>query len=166
MRGARQLLTLRGPEGPRRGSELGNVGIIQDGALLISDGIIREVGLTRRLENLAVARNAEEINATGFVVLPGFVDSHTHLIGGPARLSDYELSLAGASGAQIAAAGGGFNAIAKSIQATSGHTLEAHGSRVISDCIRQGTTTIESKSGYGVTETGELQNPSSPDCSQ
>lgn len=84
LRGARQLLTLRGPEGRRRGIELRNLGIIQDGAVLISDGSIIEVGPTRRLENLAAAREAEEIDASGCVVMPGFVDSGVALVRGVA----------------------------------------------------------------------------------
>ena len=75
IRGARQLLTLRGPSGPRRGADLRNLGIIQDGSVLIVDGLIREVGPTRRLENLAESRGAEESDAHGRVVLPGFVDT-------------------------------------------------------------------------------------------
>src|SRR5271155_277491 len=82
VRGARQLLTLRGPSGPRRGLDLRNLGIIQDGAVLIADGVIVEVGPSRRLENLALARGAQEIDATGSVVLPGFVDSDIHLVKG------------------------------------------------------------------------------------
>jgi imidazolonepropionase len=70
VRGARQLLTLRGPAGPRRGPDLRNPAIIQDGSVLIVDGIIREVGPTRRVENLAAARDAVEINAAGRVVMP------------------------------------------------------------------------------------------------
>src|SRR5579863_8713727 len=86
VRGARQLLTLRGPDGPRRGAELRNLGLIQDGAVLVVDGLIHEVGPSRRLENLALARSAQEIDASGRVVMPGFVDSHMHLVGGPARM--------------------------------------------------------------------------------
>src|SRR5579864_7713691 len=81
IRGARQLLTLRGPSGSRRGADLRNLGLIQDGAVLIVDGLIREVGSSRRVENLALAREANEIDATGRVVMPGFVDSHTHCAG-------------------------------------------------------------------------------------
>ena len=77
IRGARQLLTLRGTGGPRRGRELRDPGLIQDGSVLVMDGVIREVGPTRRVENLAVARGAVEIDATGRVVMPGFVDSHS-----------------------------------------------------------------------------------------
>jgi imidazolonepropionase len=74
VRGARQLLTLRGPAGPRRGAALRDLGIIVDGAVLIRNGKILETGLSRRLENLAVARGAREINAAGRVIIPGFVD--------------------------------------------------------------------------------------------
>src|SRR5260370_1310319 len=106
--GARQLLTLHGPSGPRRGSAMRDLGIIQDGAVLIVDGIIRESGTTRRVENLAAARAADRtVDASGRVVMPGFVDSNTHLICGPVRMTDYEMGIAGATDAEIDAAGGG-----------------------------------------------------------
>src|ERR1019366_10466194 len=79
-RGARQLLTLRAPKEPRRGAALDDLGIIHDGSLLIRDGIVEEVGTSRRVENLASARDAMEINAAGRVVMPGFVDCHTHIV--------------------------------------------------------------------------------------
>jgi imidazolonepropionase-like amidohydrolase len=87
IRGARQLLTLRGPNGPRRGAELQNLGIIQDGALLISGGAIVEVGPSRRVENLRAARDAEEIDASGCVVLPGFVACGMPLVTNSQELS-------------------------------------------------------------------------------
>jgi imidazolonepropionase len=77
VRGARQLLTLRGPAGPRRGDALGDLGIIADGAVLIQNGKILEAGPTRRVENLALARSAREINAASRLIMPGFVDSRT-----------------------------------------------------------------------------------------
>jgi imidazolonepropionase-like amidohydrolase len=102
IRGARQLLTLRGPSGPRRGTELGNLGIIQDGAVLIVDGLVREVGPSRRLENLAAAREADEIDASACVVMPGFVDTGAHLVSGPARVIDYQTRLGGPASEQVA----------------------------------------------------------------
>src|SRR5215469_11968167 len=79
IRGARQLLTLRGPNEPRRGSQLQELSI-HDGSLLIQDGVLVEVGATRRVENLAEARAAIEVSAAGRVVMPGFVDSHSHML--------------------------------------------------------------------------------------
>ena len=95
VRGARQLLTLRGPARSRRGAELRELGLIHDGAVLIQNGVVQEAGPSRRVENLHAARGAEEINATGRVVMPGFVDSHTHLVSGPSWLDEYEARLAG-----------------------------------------------------------------------
>src|SRR6266567_121705 len=86
IRGARQLITLRGAKVPRRGPELQELGIIHDGSLLIRNGVIEEIGTTRRIENLAAARGAIDINATGRVVMPGFVDCHTHLVFPPPGL--------------------------------------------------------------------------------
>src|ERR1035438_583215 len=86
IRGARQLLTARGDQAPRSGPSLSELNVIQDGAVLIQDGILVEVGPSRRVENLAEARNAIEINAAGRVVMPGFVDAHTHLAFPPAGI--------------------------------------------------------------------------------
>ena len=78
VRGARQLLTLHGPSGPRRGADLRNLGLIQDGAVLIVDGLIRDVGSSRRVENLALARQADEIDAVlrRPLRVPAVVDVH------------------------------------------------------------------------------------------
>ena len=150
VRGARQLLTLRGPAGPRRGSDLRNLGLVQDGSILIVDGLIREVGPTRRVENLAVARDAIEINAAGRVVMPGFVDSHTHLVSGAPRLAEFEALISGEDSGMPAAP-------SREIELTSGSTLERQALRTIQDCVREGTTTMEAKSGFGVSEAGELK---------
>jgi imidazolonepropionase len=80
VRGARQLLTLRGPSSPRRGKEVQDVGAVEDGAILTENGIVSEAGPTRRIENLVSARNARVIDATNKVVLPGFVDASTNLL--------------------------------------------------------------------------------------
>ena len=87
IRGARQLLTLRGAAGPRLGSALLDLGIIPDGALLIDNGRIEHVGVTRRLERLASARDAEVIDAAGRVVMPAFIDPVTRPLPGPSSAS-------------------------------------------------------------------------------
>ena len=157
VRGARQLLTLRGPSGPRRGADLRNLGVIQDGAVLIADGLIREVGPSRRIENLAVARGAQEIDASGCVVMPGFVDCLTYLAAGPARLMEYEMRLAGASWREIQQAGGGTVALARSIQDLSFRAVEAFAMRALEDAVRHGTTAIEARSGFSLSEAGEIK---------
>lgn len=80
VRGAVQLVTLRGPSGPRRGPSLGTLNVVENGALLIRDGFIEHVGPSHRVENLVESRHALEIDASGCVVLPGFVDCHTTLL--------------------------------------------------------------------------------------
>lgn len=144
IRGARQLLTLRGPAGPRRGADLGNLGLIEDGAVLIVDGVIREVGSSRRLENLTLARDAEEIDASACLVMPGFVDTGASLASGPIRF--HEPSHAGAT-----------YEIARSLRDLSAHTLESVALRALEEGVRHGTTAIETKSGSGLTDAGEIK---------
>jgi imidazolonepropionase len=155
--GARQLLTLRGSTGPRRGAALQELGIISDGAILIDGEIISQVGPSRRIENLAEARGAEHIDAHGRVVMPGFVDSHTHLVCGPPRLTDYEMSIAGRTYKEIAEAGGGILSSVRAVRSTSRRVLEKQAREMIARMIRNGTTTVEAKTGYGLDESGELK---------
>lgn len=146
VRGARQLLTLHGPKEPRRGFALKELGIIPDGALLVRDGIIEEVGPTRRVENLALARGAREIDAAGKVVMPGFVDSHTHLAFGAPWLEDYEARIAGVNPLDAMS---GWRAGAHALRTMSARRLEAHCRAALDAMARHGTTTVEVKSGLG-----------------
>jgi imidazolonepropionase len=149
VRGARQLITLRGSAEPRRGAALLELGIIRDGALLIEDGRIVEVGLSRRVENLARVKRAQEIDATGRVVMPGFVDCHARLVGGVASLDEYQACLAGAAPESRFSIPGLRNASAK--------RLEARARQHVNAMIRHGTTTLEAKSGYGLDARSELK---------
>ena len=155
VRGARQLITLRGSVGPRRGTALRELGIIQDGAVLIEGGTIVTLGPSRRVENLSAARGAIEIDASGKVVAPGFVDSHTHLVCGPPRLADYDMRLGGASYAEIAEAGGGILSSVRAVRETPIRKLVMQARRSLAGFIRHGTTTLEAKSGYGLDDSGE-----------
>ena len=119
VRGARQLLTLQGSEHPRRGGSLGELSIVADGAILIRGCAIIEVGTSRRVENLKDARGAREIDATGRVVMPGFVDACAQLVQVQPRLDAYESMLRGAAESQGAADG-------RPLRAASAHRLEGH----------------------------------------
>ncbi|HUE03325.1 MAG TPA: imidazolonepropionase, partial [Bryobacteraceae bacterium] len=157
VRGARQLLTLRGDSGPRRGRALRELGIVPNGAVLIKDGVIVDAGPARRVEKLPEARRVREIDATGRVVMPGFVDSHTHLIFGRPRLADYEMRLAGAGYAEIAAAGGGILSSVAAVRSMSAARLETQARSSLALMALHGTTTLEAKSGYALDEAGELK---------
>jgi imidazolonepropionase len=154
VRGARQLLTLHGPTGPRRGDALRDLGIIEDGALLITDGVISNVGPTRRIENLAEARSAEEINATGRIILPAFCDPHVQLIGPPPRVINYPLGNAASeiTGSELS------KAALSHLRSTTPGRLEQQTRRTVQRQLRHGTTTFEAKSGWGVDEASELKS--------
>jgi imidazolonepropionase len=157
VRGASQLLTLRGDRGPRRGAALRDLGIVENGAVLIKDGVIVDAGPAHRVEKLPAARDACEVKATGRVVMPGFVDSHTHLIFGRPRLTDYEMRLAGASYGEIAAAGGGILSSVQAVRRMSAAQLRVQARAHIEAMALHGTTTLEAKSGYALDEAGELK---------
>lgn len=157
IRNARQLLTLHGPNGPRRGAALREIGLIQDGAVLVRDGLIAEAGPSRRVENLREARRAVEIDASGRVVMPGFVDSHTHLVCGPTRLREFEMRLGGAGYQEIAAAGGGIFSSVRAVRTMSIRGLLAQARKTLRSFIRHGTTTLEAKSGYGLDDSSECK---------
>lgn len=152
------LLTLSGPDGPRSGAELDRLGIVRKGALLISGGKIAAVGPEEFVRARPEARNASRIHAEERIVMPGFVDSHTHPVFGAPRLKDFELRVRGKSYQEIARQGGG---IVSSIISLRGTSEEELTSRMLKQCNRFlecGTTTIEAKSGYGLDKDSELKS--------
>lgn len=154
--GASQLLTIAGRV-PRRGRALSNLGIIRDGAVLVNDGAIAAVGTTAKLEKLAAARRAEKLDVGGRVILPGFVDSHTHLIHAASRAEEYELKIQGASYEEIAQKGGGILNSVKKLRAATNQQLKRRASAALEVFAAHGTTTIEAKSGYGLDVASELK---------
>ena len=157
IRGARQLLTLRGSSGPRRGNALSDLAIIPDGALLIKDGRIETVGPGRRLENLTESKDAQVIEADGCVVMPGFVDPHTHLVSGPPRVNEFEMRTLGASLEESGVLYDGLHAQVRNVRSLPARRLELQARNTLHHCIRHGTTTLEAKTGYGLDDTGEMK---------
>lgn len=151
-----QLLTLRG-RGPRRGKALSNLGIIKNGALLVRKGLIAAAGTRSEIESLPESRNAEAIDLGGRVVLPGFVDSHTHLIHAASRAEEYERKIAGASYEEIVRKGGGILSSVKKLRATTSEALRKRALGALREFGAYGTTTLEAKSGYGLDVASELK---------
>jgi imidazolonepropionase len=154
--GASQVLTLRG-RGPRRGAALSNLGIVKDGAVLVRDGRVAAVGVRSKVEAMPEAKDAEKLDVEGRVVLPGFVDSHTHLIHAASRAEEYELKIAGASYEEIARKGGGILNSVKRLRAATAENLKMRAMNALREFAAYGTTTVEAKSGYGLDVTSELK---------
>jgi imidazolonepropionase len=154
--GCSQLLTLRGSV-PRRGKALRELGIIRDGAILIHNDRIVAVGTRRRIEKLGAARKTQKLDLHGKVLLPGFVDSHTHLIFPKSRALEYEDRITGATYEQIARKGGGIRSTVKHCRSASVDALKTRALANLDIFAANGTTTIESKSGYGLDWKTELK---------
>jgi imidazolonepropionase len=158
-----ELITLpAATPGPRRGASLSELGIIQDAAVLCVGGKIVSVGTTKdALRDPWLKKNRKkviEIDCSGQVVLPGFVDSHTHPVFTHPRLVDFEKRISGADYEEIAEAGGGIRSSIDGVRKTSRSTLTQKVTAVLADLARHGTTTVEAKSGYGLNLESELKS--------
>jgi imidazolonepropionase len=158
-----QLLTLRSTApGPRRGASLSELAIINDAAVLCIAGKIVSVGTTKdALRDPWLKKSRKkviEIDCHRQVVLPGFVDSHTHPVFVQPRLIDFEKRIAGASYEEIAEAGGGIRASIDGVRKASKAALADRVSAVVNDFARHGTTTVEAKSGYGLSFDSEVKS--------
>src|SRR6478609_102249 len=152
---ASQLVTLSGPKRARIGTELSELGIIHDGGMLVRNGTIERVGASDEIEKNV--GDAEIVDADGRVVMPGFVDAHTHLVFAGNRLDDFERRARGETYEQIAKAGGGIWSTVKKTRAASELDLLAEAKKYATWFLRCGTTTVEAKSGYGLTLEDELK---------
>jgi imidazolonepropionase len=152
---ASQLVTLAGPRRARIGAELREPGIIEDGYLLIRNGVIAAVGTSDDIEPQTA--EAERIDATGRVVLPGFVDAHTHPVFAGTREDEYEMRALGLSYQEISERGGGIRSTVRKTRATSEDDLYHLALPRVKWFLEHGTTTLEAKSGYGLTLEDELK---------
>jgi imidazolonepropionase len=152
----RQLLTLAGLPDPRSGPAMRDLGIIADGALRVHDGRIAAVGTRSEIER-SLSEDTEIVDAGGRIVLPGFIDAHTHPVFAGNRAGEFEQRVKGASYAEIAASGGGIRATVRLTREASSDGLLAAGRRYADWFLRGGTTTIEAKSGYGLTLDAEVK---------
>jgi imidazolonepropionase len=150
---ASQLLTIPGPA--QRGRELGNLGIIEDGAILIEDGLISEIGPSNELR--AAYPDEEELDVSERVVLPGLVDPHTHLVWAGDRAAEFEMRLQGKTYLEIMEAGGGIVSTVQKTRATPLDQLLAETRPRLQRMFAYGTTTAEAKTGYGLEIATELK---------
>lgn len=156
IRHAAQLVTCKG-EAPKRGKDMSDIGLIEDGGVLIHDDKIFAVGTTAELDQQVNLDEYEVIDATGKTVLPGFVDSHTHFIFGGYRADEFTWRLKGDSYMSIMERGGGINATVTPTRNASLEELKAAGKERMNRMLEFGVTTVEGKSGYGMDGETELR---------
>jgi imidazolonepropionase len=150
---ASQLLTLFG--GPQRGQALGTLNIIEDGAVLIRDEKIAAVGKTANLRR--AHPDEPTLDASGCVVLPGFVDPHTHIVWAGDRAAEFEMKMGGMHYLDILAAGGGIISTVRQTRQASLETLLGETRPRLARMFAHGTTTVEAKTGYGLQTETELK---------
>ncbi|MCL4273562.1 MAG: imidazolonepropionase [Anaerolineales bacterium] len=150
---ASQVLTLAG--GPQRGNALGTLGIIENGAVVLRDEKIVAVGTTDELKN--AYPDEPTLDANRCVLMPGFVDPHTHVIWAGDRADEFEMKMAGTPYLDILAAGGGILSTVRATRTASMETLMAQTRPRLLRMFRNGTTTVEAKTGYGLQASTELR---------
>jgi imidazolonepropionase len=153
---AAEVLTMAGPPRARVGAELREPGVVAGGALFARDGVIEAVGPTGEVAARAEA-DTVRVDASGLTLAPGFVDAHTHPVFAADRAAEYEMRVLGKTYEEIARAGGGIRSSVRLTRAASEDELFAVAARHARRFLSLGTTTIEAKSGYGLTVEDELK---------
>jgi len=152
---ASQLITVAG-DAPKRGQAQSDLGIIENGALAIRDGEIVAVGANDEIRALAT-NETKLIDARGRIVLPGFVDAHTHVVFAGDRAQEFEMRLRGASYLELLKAGGGIMNTVRNTRAASLEQIIAETRARLDRMMAHGTTTVEAKTGYGLDTATELK---------
>ncbi len=157
---ANQLVTLDSKYGvPRIGDEMQNLAIIEDGALAVIDNRIEFVGTTEELFSFyTIDQDVIVIDASNKLVTPGFVDPHTHIIFDGSRENELEMKLNGMSYLEILNAGGGILKTVKATRKASVEKLVENGKKILDRMMKFGTTTVETKSGYGLDVENEIKS--------
>ena len=155
IKNAAQLVTCSGFEA-KQGKDMRDLGIIENGCLVIEDGIIKATGNHEILKNIN-PENFFVIDASGKAVLPGFVDSHTHFVFGGFRAEEFSWRLSGTSYMEIMARGGGIVSTVKATRKASFEELEDTGKKRLDSMLSFGVTTVEGKSGYGLDMDTEIK---------
>jgi imidazolonepropionase len=160
LRNIAQIVTLGGGPIPRVGNAMSNLGIIENGAILIRGERIVWVGPTKDMPVREPGIRYQTVDGVGLelVALPGFVDPHTHPIFGGTRVEEYDLRIRGKSYEEIAAQGGGISASVGQVRAATPNQLMERAERYLRSFLSHGTTTIEAKSGYGLSVEDELKS--------
>jgi imidazolonepropionase len=151
-----QLVTLAGSARPRVGPELRELGIIRNGGMLVRDGLVERVGTSDDIAR-EISDDCTVVDAEGRVVLPGFVDAHAHPVFAGNRVDEFELRAAGASYEEIAQRGGGIQSTVQKTRAASEKELFEQASSHADWFLECGTTTVEAKSGYGLSVADEIK---------
>ena len=156
IKNASELVTCRG-KAPKKGADMSDIGIIYNGSVVIEDGIIVDVDEASNISSRYDESEYEIIDASEKAVLPGFIDSHTHLIFGGYRADEFSWRLRGDTYMSIMERGGG---ITSSVRATRSTVLEEFvetGRKRLDKMMAFGVTTVEGKSGYGLDEETEIR---------
>jgi len=138
------------------GPAMRNLGVIENATVLVNEGKIRWVGPAAEF-NESVADDLEKIDASAFVALPGFVDSHTHCVYAGSRENEFGMRAEGKSYQEIADAGGGILSTVRATRSATRKELKKSGARHLDAMLQHGTTTVEIKSGYGLSEDAEIR---------
>jgi len=144
-----ELLTISGKNEARTGKDLNKLSVIKNGAIAVNDGIILETGNSKDLLE-KYSKVDRLIDAENCVVMPGFVDCHTHLVYGGSRESEMAMRLEGISYLEILKQGGGIHSTVKATREISKKDLKRISIKKLDKLLKNGTTTVEIKSGYGL----------------